>query len=680
MSPLSVACFCPEVTVARASHLPRLGLTRLRALTYGMLGGALRCIAAGKRWSWLLTILLFCDASATTHVPPLLLNEAIVKQLAAFDAASPLQQQPVSVSLPDSWDKQRPGKSGVWQYDVHVPLTRDDQTARALFIPRAGNSLTVVFNGHRVIQLGTLAQPLSNYSGVPHKVSLPGTFWVNGPVQKLTITVAGDRNNYAGLSQLWVGSVPSIEPMVQKAEWVQVRGVWILAGATLVLGLMSFLLWFRIRQRLYLLYSIASVVWAIRVLMPLATDPFLPLPVWNWIYYSSFSVYVTLVALFALDVVNHPTSALRTALIVFCLVSVLLLVGVVAFSVPRLRTVILALMVLASALTTFTIIRATLQQPETGRLLLCAAALLAVAAGARDWIVVQINPAGFGEYTWVRYGTMLFMLVLAWIVMERFSRAMQGLQTSARFYEIQFARKQSELESTYAQLRDAEKRQAVDAERKRIMREMHDGLGSSLVTAMSLVDRNDSKQTGLFDALNNCMGELRMAVDALQPHDSDLLVALGTLRSRITPALERSGIALKWEVEQIPAIERLTPDATLQLYRFVQEALTNAIKHSGATQITLRTGFDWSREWVDVAIEDNGCGWRPFDAATRKGGGTDSLRARAHALGGIARISALEPGTRVQLSFPRHVGAAGVASPPAASGTILGEDLPAGQL
>lgn len=624
-----------------------------------------------------LAALLLAMIAHAVHAAPLRIDQATVRQIVAFDSPATPQADVASIKLPDGWDRAKPARSGVWQYDVRVPLARNAAIAHDLFIPRAGNSLTVALNGQRIEQFGSLSRPLSNYSGVPHRVALPDAFWVDGPEQRLTITVAGEPYNSAGLSQLWVGPSQAIAPMAQRAEWVQVRGVWVLSGATMVLGLMSLLLWVRIRQRLYLFYALASVVWSLRVLMPLATDPFLPWPLWNWIYYSAFSVYVTLVALFALDVVNYQVPAARHALVVFGVVSVVLLVAVVWFDVLRLRTVILALTVVASALATGIVIRATLRQPETGRMLLCAAALLAVGTGARDWWAVQINPEGFGEYTWVRYGSMLFMLVLAWIVMERFSRAMQGLQTSARFYEIQFARKQGELESTYAQLHDAEKRQAVEGERRRIMREMHDGLGSSLVTAMSLVDRNDSKQAGLIDALNNCMGELRMAVDALQPHDNDLLVALGTLRARITPALERAGIALKWDVEQIPAIERLTPDATLQLYRFVQEAITNAIKHSGATQLTLRTGFDWSREWVDVSIEDNGRGWRPFDAATRKGGGTDSLRARAHALGGIARISALDPGTRVQLSFPRNLGASTTMPPPRdGTGTILGEDLP----
>jgi signal transduction histidine kinase len=581
--------------------------------------------------------------------PPQQLTQALRTPLQAAQANG---NAPQPVTLPDWWDHARPMREGIYRYDLRVPLKPQPGTYYSLFIPRAGNSLRIEINGHLIKQFGHLQRPYPNYAGIPLDVGLPASF-LDPQEQRLSITVAGEPYSNAGLSALWVGPAEAIEPMRLSAEWVQVRGVWIVSGATAVLGLMSLLLWVRIRQRFYLYYAIASLIWSARILMPLAVQPLLPLPLWNWLFFVSYSAYIALVALFSLDVINYPGSGLRRAEWMYLLISTVLLSAAVLTESYSLRSFNNLLSIIAAAVPAVFVLVYTVRQPETGRILLSLAALVAVAVGIRDYFVIQLSPSGYGEYTWARYASVLFMMTLAWIVMERFSRAMQGFQTSARFYEIQFSRKQSELEATYDQLRDAEKRQAVEEERRRIMREMHDGLGSTLVTAMSLVDRSDAKQAPLVDALNDCMGELRMAIDALQPHDNDLLAALGTLRSRIAPALERAGIKLKWEVEPIPAIDRLTPEATLQLYRFVQEAISNAIKHSGATELTLRANFDWKREWVSVMIDDNGRGWNPFAAGTRKGGGSDSLRARAHALGGVARISQLKPGTRVQLSFPR---------------------------
>ncbi len=561
-------------------------------------------------------------------------------------------QDAQAVTLPDNWDKELPMRTGLYRYDLTVPATLKPTGLMALYIPRGGNSLWVELNGHLVAEFGEVTKPYPNYAGYPLHALLPVEFFVEGP-QTVSITVAGNAYSNAGLSEIYIGPLPAIEDMLESKVWSQINGVWVLSSATAVIGVMSLLLWVRIRQRVYLYFAIASLVWSFRLQMPLAISPWLPPQVWTWLYNVLFSVYITFVALFSMDVIAHKGQGIRRSLWAFLIASVVLITLGVAFSHYQFRNIVLLMSLLVTLGATILAFRETYKQPESGRILLCFAATAVMIAGARDYVLIQVNNARYAIPTWGRYASILFMFVLAWIIMERFSRAMQSYQTSARFYELQFARKQAELEATYDHLRGAEKRQAVDDERKRIMREMHDGLGSSLVTAMSLVDHEDAKQNHLGDALNNCMGELRMAVDALQPHDNDLLAALGTLRTRITPALERAGMKLKWDVEQIPAIERLTPETTLHLYRFVQEAITNAIKHSGATSLTLRTSFDWRREWVSVMIDDNGKGWRPFAPSVRKGGGSDSLRARAHALGGIARIIDMKPGTRVQLSFPR---------------------------
>lgn len=563
-----------------------------------------------------------------------------------------LSSKPQNISLPDNWDKALPMRSGIYRYDIEIPASYQERGVSALYIPRAGNSAWIELNGLLVGEYGQFLPPFPNYSAYPLKILLPEHMFLPG-AQRLSVTIAGNQYGSAGLSEVYVGPHDAIETIVKRAYWTQVNGVWVVAGSTGVIGFMSLLLWIRIRQRVYLYFALASVTWSVRLLMPLVIAPWLSPKWWTWVYFILFSVYITFVCLFSMDVIAHQGKGIRNMLWAFLLTSLVLISWSVVANEFQLRTIVLLLSMLVSGAAAILVYRETAKQPEAGRLLLSLAATVVLIAGTRDYVQVQLGEKGYSIPTWGRYASVMFMFVLAWIVMERFSRAMQSYQTSARFYELQFARKQTELEATYDHLRDAEKRQAVEDERRRIMREMHDGLGSSIVTAMSLVDRKDPKQNDLGDALNNCMGELRMAIDALQPHENDLLAALGTLRTRITPALERAGMQLKWDVEQIPAIERLTPEMTLHLYRFVQEAISNAIKHSGATQLTLRTGFDWKREWVNVMIDDNGKGWKPFAPGTRKGGGSDSLRARAHALGGIARILNLKPGTRVQLSFPR---------------------------
>jgi signal transduction histidine kinase len=278
-------------------------------------------------------------------------------------------------------------------------------------------------------------------------------------------------------------------------------------------------------------------------------------------------------------------------------------------------------------------------------------------------LVFGITKHGLGGmraylFPWLAYAMLLFCILQTWELLEGYNRALRSTRVNARYFETQLEAKRAELDASFGALRDAASSEAVEQERRRIMREIHDGIGSSLVNAMSLVRRDDPEQESIGLALQDSMNELRMAIDALQPHEADLLTALGTLRTRVQPALKAAGIELKWEVQPVPEISRLTPENTLHLYRFVQEAFANVIKHAQATRVTVITDFDERRDMVSVMIDDNGKGWRPHRAGERRGGGSETLRLRAQKLGGLARIMPLAPGTRVMLSFPRSASAA----------------------
>jgi signal transduction histidine kinase len=256
-----------------------------------------------------------------------------------------------------------------------------------------------------------------------------------------------------------------------------------------------------------------------------------------------------------------------------------------------------------------------------------------------------------------------FLALQTWELVERFNRALQSYRVNAAYFEQQLAVKRDELQATFAQLRDAERNEAVEEERRRIMREIHDGLGSTLVNAMALA-KSGPTPPQLTQALQHSMDELRMAIDALQPHEDDLLTALGTLRSRIEPALKGAGIELVWRVEPVPRLPQLTAANTLHLYRFAQEAFANVVKHAGARSVTLATRHDAASGIVELTIDDDGCGWQPDAPGAQLGRGTHTMRLRAQQLGGELRIERrAEGGTRVALRLP----VAATAEPPAAA-------------
>ena len=92
------------------------------------------------------------------------------------------------------------------------------------------------------------------------------------------------------------------------------------------------------------------------------------------------------------------------------------------------------------------------------------------------------------------------------------------------------------------------------------------------------------------------------------------------------------------------------PDATaLEIYRIIQEAVGNAVKHSGATNINVTLTL--TKETLTATITDNGT-YQPKASAGRKGIGIDSIRRRANAIGGDVSIESHQPtGTTVKLTL-----------------------------
>ena len=90
----------------------------------------------------------------------------------------------------------------------------------------------------------------------------------------------------------------------------------------------------------------------------------------------------------------------------------------------------------------------------------------------------------------------------------------------------------------------------------------------------------------------------------------------------------------------------------LHVLRVVQEALTNAVKHAGATRLRVRVDHDESGA-LFVDVTDNGVGMASIGRAARNGGrGVENMRERARSLGGELDLTAGDSGTSVRLRMP----------------------------
>lgn len=182
-----------------------------------------------------------------------------------------------------------------------------------------------------------------------------------------------------------------------------------------------------------------------------------------------------------------------------------------------------------------------------------------------------------------------------------------------------------ELQDRWEDLQDSERQRTAAQERERLLQEMHDGLGSQLVTARLCAERGVSSQS-LVGLLDDCIREMRLTVDALAVTDGDMTLLLANLRHRMAPRLQDAGLDLDWQLSDVPLLPTLRGTGGRELIRIVQEALSNIIHHAGATRVRFSTRVDEARGQVLLSIVDDG---RGFAADARPGNGLRGMRRRA---------------------------------------------------
>jgi signal transduction histidine kinase len=284
------------------------------------------------------------------------------------------------------------------------------------------------------------------------------------------------------------------------------------------------------------------------------------------------------------------------------------------------------------------------QRPSIESALLAAGHLLSVLAlthGVLVWDRVKGVP-------WYQVHLVPLLAVMAWIVTRRFVRSIDESERLNRELEDRVATKHAELERQHARTRELEREQAVVQERARLMSDMHDGVGAQLISTLSLVEHGDASKEQVAAALRECIDDLRLAIDSLEPTDGELAPVLGGLRYRLEPRLKAAGIELDWQVRELPVLSCLTPQNVLQVLRILQEAFTNVLKHARARHIRVATAV--GAGCVSIEVSDDG---RGFDGTpSAHGHGLDNMRQRAKVIGGELRIAPSTAGTTLLLSLP----------------------------
>lgn len=219
------------------------------------------------------------------------------------------------------------------------------------------------------------------------------------------------------------------------------------------------------------------------------------------------------------------------------------------------------------------------------------------------------------------------------------------------------------VESRTAALRRLSNRMMTlqDEERRRIAREIHDGLGQELAAAKMILDgilakdsspvmRQSSMEAS--QLVDRAIQQVRTISHLLHPPLLDEVGLVSALRWFLEGLSDRSGIKVVLEV-QPPNLPRMRSELETAIFRIVQEALTNMFRHSGARNGMVR--MVEKDGTIFVTVRDDGKGIEEQVVQLRPesvGVGIGGMRQRVTELGGSLRLANANPGTIVEVVIP----------------------------
>jgi signal transduction histidine kinase len=559
-----------------------------------------------------------------------------------------------SVSLPYHWDRHHPGLLGQATFEIPFHLDEVPTALQALYLPRLGNAYEIWLNGTLLQRNGDLLHGNGpDFAKGPRYIVIsPGLLRNNNLFR---IHIRADVGRRGGLAPLTLGPDQAVQALYLHDYRWRSTGSLVVVIASLLIGAMAMALWASQvnghapgelrRDPLYLFAGLAELCWTVSISDALIEHPPLDWPWWGMVALVSSSLWVCSMTLFCTEVAGWsrlPMARwLRRWLALLLVASVGAATSALIYGHPLAMTLLYAVSGLTSLIFVVLFIWKAARGGPLPHKMVAVALVLNTLVGMRDLYVFRLSQV-YGGNTYLRYSSVLFGLTLGYIVIMRFRAVSGQARDLTANLAARVAQKEHELAQSYQRMEQLAREQERTAERARILRDMHDGVGSHISTAIRQLESGRASQGEVLQTLRDSLDQLKLSIDAINLPPGDITALLANLRYRLEPRFKASDIELKWDVDLLPPLLRLDHKAMRQLQFMVFEALSNVLQHAHASVLRIELHAT-AQGGAQVLVMDNGCGFE-LDRVKRRGLG--SLRERAAAID--ARIGIVsEPGTTV---------------------------------
>ena len=623
----------------------------------GWLGSSYACVSAqtNSRWSQHLTQSALLTQDTPSDLP------VFMPQMIAPDGPSGVWQivklPYISVARATTLRSDRTKSDETsWFRLVFKPPAWLEGSALFFYLPRwqTVGRVTLYMNSQKIWQ--SYGDPVWNGFNQPVWVHLPTSPSTSAIV--IILRMDSMPGLGGGITSAWVGTRNALIWRYYLRKFLQDGLPEILTVVILTLGFFVLAIWFvRRNNLLYPLFTIISLLTSIRNIhyfQPL--NPNIMSSAWfGWITISSMSWLVVVGLIFNCWFIPGKLVVIKRLLLAAVIICTILTMPVWSSS---LRLVFLSTYVYLFCICMLfvclpIIISAAWRQRAWAGLMLMAWNVAMVLVGIHDLALADLRISLAGLY-WLPYAQVGWILSSMYVVCRQYDEAFSTVEYLNLSLEMRLLAREQELRTMYERLRDVEQRNLLANERQRLMRDLHDGLGSTLIRAVRIAEHKASNEhSEIVETLKKCLIDLKLTVDSLEPVEGDLSLILAAFRHRVEVNLKNCSITLEWAVIELPDLAWLTPTSALHILHILQEILANIIAHSKANYVCISTRTE--KQNIIICVNDNGSGFSPVSREHNSGNGIKNIHRRAAMISAKIRWHALDKGTEFLLSLPISV-------------------------
>ena len=584
------------------------------------------------RLTFLVSILMLLSCCSDRELAP---DQSLYFDSAAFlmnDQQTPPEDKGniwQQVALPDLWDIKRPGVGGTGWYRFDLKLNVPPNRLWGIYLPRINRNAAVFLNGVLLGSDAPVERKQSTSWNHPLYFTIPNGLLKAGDNQ-LFIRLSSAANCRGRLLPFYMGADELLRPKYEQNYFFRITLSQLVGAFALTMGLCIGLMWLIRREAVYGWFALGSLFWAIYTSWFFVRSMPFTLPHWAALTFSSSFWMIACMWIFVGAYAGLEFTCTRRITIAYCMLST-----IAVFALPQ-RYLFDGLVVAYLPLTIlggwmlFLLARRRVKHPTFDTFILFTSITPIAGLGTHDWFNLAFHQQR--PYL-MHYSAPFIFLLIGWALVRRFKQAVQEADTLNRELEERVAKRESDLKQAFETIHTLEKDRALKDERERIMRDIHDGVGGQLVSALAMMENSEGANKSVADTLLFALDDLRLIIDSLAPEEEGLPELLTMFKYRYEPKLKEHGITLKWNQSELPVLAEFTPEHSLQLLRIIQEAFTNILKHADASRIVV----DISQSSVEgerlasITICDDGKG---FPAELAKGGrGLNNMQRRARDIG-----------------------------------------------